>query len=476
MCLFSRNKIINRLTIFLVVAHLFSLGCSAHLNEGYVDYRVSLPRTTALPTDGIPNEPGKFQTRYLYTNPSSVNPIALNESVSIQMLQGFICDFHEGSWAEAFGFGLSKSDREESCQGGSKDTRGEIVILASAFERNASSSITYDNSAKDKGRVVYYNEDVRESGQMYNFSNLPLYGPKKYEGNPFYLQLWIMELDQEENAKAKNLLKSIAAAGTTVYPPASPALAILNSIGASLLEGPSDDIEFQYQTEFDAPGGQSNISKPPLLPGYYALVRMENRNDSPPWGELRIDRKSGKLKFCAGKEISANVNIDKECTDYRQETWLTLKIDRNKPSFDLDAGQAFLEFQSANKKITQKEADDFVANLQKLELNIKQLKVFNNVRKQFGIIESNTNFKDPKQLAARTQAIEESLTNLCEAVISADDRSKKDTLPAEQIEYFINKLDNQFTIAAGKLDSSNLLTQCRSAGGAQQLKTDLAIR
>ena len=284
-----------------------------------------------------------------------------------------------------------------------------------------------------------------------------------------------MELDQEENAKAKNLLKSIAAAGKTVYPPASPALIILNSIGGALLDGPSDDIEFQYQAEFDAPGGQNNLTKAPLMPGYYALVRMEDRNLTPPWDRLRIDRKTGILKLCPEETDGSKAIPDKDCSDYRQETWLTFKIDRNKNSFNLDAGQAFLQFQSANKKITQKDADDFVANLQKLELNIKQLKVFDNIKKQFGIIETNTNTKDSGQVKSRTQAIKEALTILCKAVISKDDRSKTDTLPPEQIKYFINMLDNEFNISAGKLDNSNLLTQCKSAGGAQQLQKDLAI-
>ncbi len=447
----------NTFKLFLITTLIFFSGCT-HLNEGSVDFRVSPPEVSASHKNGIPDktDKGVFETRYFYSDDSTEKPIQTNESLSIQMLQAFICDFHEGSFSEVITWIPAQFQKNSSsCQGGWHKTRGEIVVIANAFERNGSNSVTHDNSAKNKGRVIYYNEDVRESGQMLNFSNMPLYGPKKYEGNPFYLRLWVLDLDEDEDSKTKGMLKSLSSAGAVAYPPAAPALGILNSIGGTLLSGPSNDTELQYQTEFDAPGGHIDLTKQPLIPGYYAMVRMEERHETAPWEHLIIDKRTGQLNYCQDTNDVKNLTFDK-CVVYKKETWLTFKIDKNKPSFKLDAGQKYLEFQAANQKITQKSVDDFVANMQTLTLNIKQLKVFDNLQKQ--IVKINTNTKGT---ATRDEAIRESLNVLCDAVKADDIIDKtKSILPTDQIDYFKNKLIKEFGISSAKLSNTKLITEC----------------
>ncbi|MEE3528637.1 hypothetical protein QO167_29825, partial [Pseudomonas aeruginosa] len=103
----------------------------------------------------------------------------------------------------------ASGNKESSlCTGGdgslfdnARSTQGEIAITASAGERGATSNGLSFNPAdiKRNGRVVYYNEDIRESGQLINALNIPIYGPKTYDGGTFFVDLAILELDENEN-------------------------------------------------------------------------------------------------------------------------------------------------------------------------------------------------------------------------------------------------------------------------------------
>ncbi|MBN0856463.1 hypothetical protein JTL95_38625, partial [Pseudomonas aeruginosa] len=111
------------------------------------------------------------------------------------------------------------------------------AITASAGERGATSNGLSFNPAdiKRNGRVVYYNEDIRESGQLINALNIPIYGPKTYDGGTFFVDLAILELDENENKQSRKLLQELAKVGSASYAPGTPVLNLLNSLGDALL-------------------------------------------------------------------------------------------------------------------------------------------------------------------------------------------------------------------------------------------------
>ena len=260
------------------------------------------------------------------------------DAFSVRLLSAFICDFRESS---NFSDITAKSNNGATpCRGGDSNggqhagTRGEIAIVANVGERRDSvGGLTFDPSNVKNGRVIYYNEDVRETGQLINALNLPVYGPKTYEGKPFYMDWSVLELDNKENAAARKLLKQLADVGTLPAAPYTPVLKLLNSLGGALIDANGDDLEMRYQMETDPTLDCSNLNNPkyrkndhtcekltvhrmPLREGYYAFVRSENRSEHPVLSGIEVCEELGVL--CAGDSKQP----------WREKTWLLVRVAR----------------------------------------------------------------------------------------------------------------------------------------------------
>jgi hypothetical protein len=327
---------------------LSSLTGCAGLNEGAVDYRYLEPaKDNGLILRG-------FKQKYFGKNQLPKNIIKSNQSVSIRLMQAYICDFREGGIApDMFSHPGNKGDTP--CDGrksfASTSTGGEIAIIVNAFERDENTKIRYDKNAINKGRLVYYNSDVRETGQHLNFNNLPVYGPITYKGHPFFIDLIILEMDEVESQKLNLIMSELASLGSKAYPPSSPVLGILNLLGGALLSGDQNDVEFRYNLELEPLGGDGLVVRAPLATGYYAFVRMEKRNNPVPWANLGLDAKTGRLIVCEDSKQGK--------TNYRPwtcGTYLTFKIDTNESTLALDGAQLFEEFKEAQASIFQNEA------------------------------------------------------------------------------------------------------------------------
>jgi hypothetical protein len=260
------------------------------------------------------------------------------EAVSVKLVSAYICDFREG---KASGDWFSRSNSEATpCDAGdgnawflgtARSTSGEIAILANAGERTSTSTngLSFNPATLQRnGRVVYYNEDVRESGQLINALNIPIYGPKTYEGGTFYLDLAMMELDNDENEQSRQLIQQLAQIGGAAFAPASPVLNVLNSLGGALLEANGDDVELRYQLEFDpsykgftSKGSTqpkaSAVTRAPLREGYYAVVRMEQRDQLPKFNDMKI----------IGQPYSPLLADDQDHL-YKGGSWLLIRVAR----------------------------------------------------------------------------------------------------------------------------------------------------
>jgi hypothetical protein len=347
------NIILKSVILSSILVFILS-GCSGgFLNEGASKIRASIPSKS---------ETSGFDAIFFKDNALKDNIINKEEYFSISLLSANICGFRESSWSDLTLFDDSNSKLENEinndCKRVSKRsnnleriTRGEIAIIVNTGEVSSTKSLSSTSAdLKTKGRVIYYNDDMRESGQMINALNLPIYGPKKYNGKNVIFELWMLELDNNESKKTKSLLTSLSSLGGKAYPPSAPILGVLNTLGGAFLSGNQDDVEAHYEMRFDVKGPKnSTISRIPLTEGYYAILREENRNKDSKWDRIKVNEKLGELCLSEG---------DKCVKPYKEQTWFLIKVAREtkESAIDIEFGEELGNFL---KKLDTQKAEDF---------------------------------------------------------------------------------------------------------------------
>ncbi|QFT22008.1 hypothetical protein FIV02_10515 [Pseudomonas sp. THAF187a] len=310
-------------------------GCAQglHHNEGATQIAHS-PDGKHIRSIFIPDPGNATQT--------NEHPIEKGEAFSIKLISAYICDFREGSgprdWfsrSNAGALPCEGGDGNTSLLGTTNYTRGEIAIIVNAGERNDGvTGLTFNPAdIQRNGRIVYYNEDIRESGQLINALNIPIYGPKTYEGGSFFMDWAILELDNDESVQSRQLLQELAKIGSAAYAPGTPVLNLLNTLGGALLGTNGDDVELRYQVEFDPP--YSGVTKKdsnaiqkrvtpyaPLREGYYVIVREENRDQLPPFEKLRVSQ--GKYNPLLAIKNAPN----QPYRLYKDRSWLLVRVAR----------------------------------------------------------------------------------------------------------------------------------------------------
>lgn len=324
------TKIGGRVAIATLAIVIFLTGCATGpytYNEGstrVVGYTNKVQAKGEKPAKTV----GLYMVGSELSKDTEKTIIKPNDAFSVRLLSAFICDFRELS-NPADSAALSNRGATP-CGGGDggqhAGVRGEIVIVANVGERRDGGGLTFDPSNVKNGRVIYYNEDVRETGQLINALNLPVYGPKTYGGKPFYMDWSVLELDNKENAAARKLLKQLADAGAAPAAPYTPVLKLLNTLGGALIDANGDDLEMRYQMEMDSTLdcnklGNSHdcndlaVHRMPLREGYYAFIRSENRSEFPNLDAVNVCEETGVL--CTGKD-----------KPWRENTWLLVRVAR----------------------------------------------------------------------------------------------------------------------------------------------------
>lgn len=285
-------------------------GVGGNLNEGSV--RAAF------------NEPARSDTalqRTIYDPTTDQTGVLTDQDlVMMTLVSGYICDFREN----ALGLNaLATTNRgSESCPDGAGrllyddagvQTRGEIAITASYQVRGA------DNQ-ESQPRVIFFSDDVRETGQLLNFVNLPIYGPAPVANASSILKLEIYELDVEEAQETAALLKKIATLGGQVGSPVfGTAFQALLSVGQVFATANEDDREFSFTIGFDPSGAAtSTVARNRLREGYYAFIRRERRDSTNHFSGLVI---------CKDPDFIAESSDD--CASgkyYRGSTWLLMRV------------------------------------------------------------------------------------------------------------------------------------------------------
>ena len=283
---------------YFMIAVILSLSACALSDTGAVDYRrgVLAPQDTTEAPSGDDGSAAGTVTAASSEDPAADGrrvtlewkydgtaqerlKIEKNDSVTIRLMQGFIKDCTEGDFDPTDGWG-------HNC---------EVAIVVNAFEMDGNAASDFDLTPEgvNKGRLVYFSNDVEEN-QFLNFSNMPVFGPITYNGGPIGLDIHIIEIeDQTEQTSA--LLSSLSSIGKTAYPPAAPVLTVLDALGTALLDAGTDDTDFRYSFVLDPNSSDDTLEYARLLVGNYVLVREDNRQAETPWDSLTIDQNEGRL-------------------------------------------------------------------------------------------------------------------------------------------------------------------------------------
>ena len=352
-----------------------------------------------------------------------------NDSISIHLRTAYIHTFNEfiiGNPLLIFTRSGLKPD-------------GEIAIVANVFEEQSSKELDFKNM--DSGRLVFYSNNVHQK-QFLNFNNMPIYGPKRYDGAPIAFRISIMELDvQSEQMKA--ILDTLAKAGSTAYAPASPILNVLNSVGKTLADGKQNDTEFRYAMVLDPRGGSSRINHFTLEVGNYVFIRKENRSEPIHWDELVLDENEGRLY----KKIEID-GVVKKGQLYKDESYLVVEINKNTSSkqIDLDQnsyGDLLESLKKADKAVADRisGADDRIQNeLKKIAQIRAKVLNFNTGKELIHLIQTETNLIEK-------QVYSETLLKLIGPSLDEKGRfnEEKATITNEQVDYLLRKLRQSST-------------------------------
>lgn len=359
---FSFMKILL-LFLYSCLISLLLTACS-NINEGEIDYVRTVSNKILATQDcsqedyssSLNSPAGVTRKCYetLYRKYQEVPSIRQGDTISVHMMQGYVLGSNEGRTPYELFTGRSAN--------------AEVVVIASVCEQGiAGCGLEFGPSSDKAGRVIYFSDGVKAK-QYLNFSYLPVYGPIEYKGGPLVVKLSILELDDMSD-KQVSLLKALAEQGKKAYPPASTALTLLDTLGASLLQGSGDDINFRYTMTL-APGtGDSNYNYPTLSAGNYAFLKKDTYKgpqEQEIWKNLMFDQVSGRLVMkCNAKDYDKGIyttkNVDQKgkshsetidytyCTsdssgghgmkDFRERTYLTFQIQTGFAERTLDQPQ-----------------------------------------------------------------------------------------------------------------------------------------
>ena len=231
--------------------------------------------------------------------------IKAKDMVSLRLRSVFLSD--EGYTPESFfsDLGTSAQALGETAKYLSRGFTGkgfqvnlEILVAANAFDYGAKDvGFGFKPGDRQNAKVIYFSDDVDE-GQFLNLENLPIIGPVEYSGIGFGLQLFVLEIDAEDEQQ-KALLRSLASLGTAAAGATGPASSVLNTLTSALLEnGNGDDRMFEYSIGFDTAFAGANIDYVSFEENLYAFVVDHERHQRVPWDVLALNSETAKLYQC----------------------------------------------------------------------------------------------------------------------------------------------------------------------------------
>ncbi|OGQ98668.1 MAG: hypothetical protein A2505_10220 [Deltaproteobacteria bacterium RIFOXYD12_FULL_55_16] len=268
---------------------------------------------------------------------------------------------------------LQQAYIKDFCEGWIKSTRGEIAAVGRIAEQDSGTDFDFSSTGMNRGRLIYYSDGIQK-GQFLNFSQLPIYGPIEYKGKSLLLEFHILELDKQNNAQVVDLLSAAANLGAKAYPPASPILNILETIGSGLLKAQDNDLEFRYHASLVSDDESlKNLENGRLEYGNYVFVKLPYSNHQKPdmqdkqapWEALWFNQKNGRLY----KDIDCSV-LDLD------HTYFTVQINRAKEEASLNAENTFANFMKKLDEQAKASVQEKVEIIEKLKNTVTEDKSY----------------------------------------------------------------------------------------------------
>lgn len=376
----KRTLILSFKLLVLFVISVFVTGCAIS-NEGATDYRY------------IDHHSSNKQKYIKPKDTEPLHPFKPGDALQISLKQVFINDFVE--WRSPM-----RWVRLEPAN-------GEIAIVVNAFEKGKGGTADFSPDGQKNARVVFFSDDVWE-GQFLNLSNLStIYGPLKYDGGPFILDLYIVEMDTP-GEQLKQLMSNLAAIGSTFYPPAAPIAGPLATLAGTLIKDDQDDRAYHYTAEFKPLGGDSDLNTGLLLPGDYVFVREEDRHETTNWNNLSFDEKNGRIVYkpdVPGKSDCTKPDTDKDYPShcyYRENSYVVVEINTAASSLENDRKQMI--YTELSSKVFSNAASIFKGplpgnELEAIAIEVEKTRSADIINKQLRILESTSSSPVAKKTA-----------------------------------------------------------------------------
>lgn len=387
-----------------MMAGLLLASC-AFRDEGAIDYRkAEIPETHWNVFQTKNNDIQEYNTQECKNyQGESIRPVLLkrknvaqknpkarfsdHENMVIRLVSAYIEDYTEGllSWI---------NDTLE----GQIWHRGEIAVVVNIFP--AGEKIDFSSNAPDKGRVVFFSNDV-VTEQFLNFDNMPIYGPSSKGKDGLVFGIWIIELDISGKLLG-TLLKTIASHGSTPLPASSKGNQILNSIGSTLLDTTSkNDVNFRYYKLMEPDAG-GVLPSPIFEAGFRVFIRANlPRSHDINWTKLVLDENTGRLYECANTKKCENIEEMLKCDsgknlplkEYKRFNYLVIRIDK-----DISGRDLYVEDKAFNtlKQLTETEEKISEENARKL---IEAFERYSSSRKLSKLILKVGDFQNNNQLS-----------------------------------------------------------------------------
>ena len=270
---------------------------------------------------------------------------------------------------------------------------------------------------------------------------MPVYGPIDFNGKPIGIDIFIVEIDAEDN-QTQALLKTLATAGAKAYPPAQPVLAVLNQLGDALLKGRTDDIEFRYSMVLDPARGYRGMAYAVAEAGNYVFVREQTRDKTTEWESLVLNENDGRLYHRGSNAL------------YRDTSYLSVQINRNAGNEEVQLAQnTYGAFRKALEDDQTERAERLSAvllpTLNQLALDRVQIRNFSKARSlleqvraagrttQEHLLAANTLYELMKRSIAQLNPASIVVTDItsCAGLVQRQTQSVESDLSGEQLDF-----------------------------------------
>lgn len=204
-------------------------------------------------------------------------------------------DLVDGYYNQSFETGLEKLFGKDS-------TRNEVVLTTAIYERANSRNLSSDASGKIQGaEYSIHNGNGQLGARPFQFENIPVYGPRPYNGGDIAFEVTLLEKDKDEIKSVTDDIASATSEINSLIPTDQRkglkdiASEVLNgatlsltgagyvAVGASAVElfnksykklNEEDDVLIRHSFSLASSGRSDKTYQPYLREGYYPLIRI----------------------------------------------------------------------------------------------------------------------------------------------------------------------------------------------------------